>query len=79
MEEELYEILARLCEEPRILNEPELELLDSGLLDSFGLICLLETLEDRYALTLHPTQHPRRAFGTPGEILRLVEDALQKE
>ena len=53
---------------------PDDELLDAGILDSLGLLTLLEALEDR-GVALHPASLPRQALSTARRILAEIERA----
>ena len=53
--------------------DPEFDLVESGLMDSLGLIQLLEKLEDE-GIELAPTRIDRSLLRTPGGIQQLVEE-----
>lgn len=69
--EELYEILESVCGSPNV-RKPDTNLEESGLLDSFALIQLLNELEDR-GIVIHPTQVDRKCFSSAQEILKLCK------
>ena len=69
--EELRALLAEACGTAEA-GKPGTDLLDTGLLDSLGLITLLEGLEDR-GVPLQPTQVPRETFHTAESILTAIE------
>ena len=69
MEEEIKELIAADCG-TRAALEPGVDLLERELLDSLGLIELLEGLED-LGIEIQPTQTPRDAFRTVEGILAL--------
>ena len=62
MEEEIKELIAAACGTREAL-EPGVDLLERELLDSLGLIELLEGLED-LGIEIQSTQTPRDAFRT---------------
>ena len=72
-EPDLLRLTAEVCGEDSI--DPDEELLESGLLDSFGMISLFLALEDRYGLELHPTQFPVERLSTPHSIVQLILEA----
>ena len=72
MEQKITEILAGLCgAEPEEI-EPELELFDEGLLDSFAAIQLVMELEEAFGVSLDMASLPRERIATPVAIAVLV-------
>lgn len=76
MEEQILAMLAEVCDTPEIMTNPQLDLLDSELLDSLALILLLNQLEDEFYLEIQPTQVPRERWRTPASIIHLVKEQL---
>lgn len=72
-ETQVRELIAAACGTRESL-EPGTDLLERGLLDSLGLITLLEDLED-LGIEIQPTQVPREAFRTVDGILALCREA----
>ena len=58
--------------------DPETELLDSGILDSFALIQLFNALEDR-GVALQPTQVRREEMKTPAAIAEAISQRANKD
>lgn len=73
LETQVQELIAAACGTREAL-EPGTDLLERGLLDSLGLITLLEDLED-LGIEIQPTQVPREAFRTVDGILALCREA----
>ena len=73
LETQVRELIAAACGTREAL-EPGTDLLERGLLDSLGLITLLEDLEDR-GIEIQPPQVPREAFRTVDGILALCREA----
>lgn len=73
LEERVLELLAECCGTREAL-EPGVDLLERDLLDSLGMITLLEGLEDM-GVELRPTRLPRDAFHTAESILALCRAA----
>ena len=73
MRKAIFEMLAELCEREDILNDPEMELLDSNVLDSLSLILLLNRIDDEFGIEIQPTQVDFAVFKTPGSIADYVE------
>lgn len=73
LETQVRELITAACGTREAL-EPGTDLLERGLLDSLGLITLLEDLED-LGIEIQPTQVPREAFRTVDGILALCREA----
>lgn len=78
MRKQILQIIAQACGNSRLAEEPDAELLDSGILDSLALITLLTALEDELGVELQPTQLGREVWRTPGSIaLAVLEELAQ--
>lgn len=75
-EQEIAQMIFALCQEPEVLECPDLDLLERQLLDSLDFAQLFEEIEDRYGVEIYPTQYRTDAFATPARISRLVETLL---
>ena len=73
LEERVKALVVEACGTEAAL-EPGTDLLEEELLDSLGLITLLEDLED-LVIEIQPTQAPRDAFRTVESILALCREA----
>ncbi|MGN1132919.1 MAG: D-alanine--poly(phosphoribitol) ligase subunit 2 [Oscillospiraceae bacterium] len=73
---DVTKILYEICEDENVKN-PDYDLIDSGLLDSYAMIELFSDLED-YGIELYPTQIDRERLRTPRSIQELVNEAESK-
>lgn len=73
LETKVLEILAEVCGDRRVVEIPELDLYKENLLDSFGLVQLLEGLEDELGLEIWPTQVKREETATPKAVVEMVK------
>ena len=74
LEQKVRRILVDACGIEEVLQQG-IDLLDSGLLDSLGLISLLDGLED-IGIVIQPTQVDRNEFRTLEGILNLCKKQL---
>lgn len=74
MNEEILELLAEICESDDVKDELDLELFESGLLDSLGFAEFLVELEDQFDIVISPSEVEREDINTPAKILALAED-----
>ncbi len=73
MREEVLDLLAEICEDDVVKEDPETELFESGLLDSLGFAEFLVELEDQCGIVISPSEVERPDINTPEKILALVE------
>ena len=74
LEQKVRRILVDACGSEEVLQQG-IDLLDSGLLDSLGLISLLDGLED-IGIVIQPTQVDRNEFRTLEGIFNLCRKQL---
>lgn len=72
LERRVLALLAQACGDPRVAAEPDLDLYQENLLDSFAWVQLLEGLEDAFGLELWPTQVKPEETATPAKVVALV-------
>lgn len=66
------DLLYELCEDERVYD-PDCELIESGLLDSYAMIELFSALEDE-GIFLQPTRIDRSLLKTPAGIQKLIDE-----
>ena len=64
------EIIIRACGKGEL--ELQTELIDSEILDSFGVITLVSSLEDELGIEIQLSQMEREAWRTPASIIEAV-------
>jgi acyl carrier protein len=74
MEDKIKKILVEVCNNGKVL-EPDIDLIESGLLDSFAFISFLNELED-IGITIYPTQVDKNSFRTVDSIIHLVNSMV---
>lgn len=74
MEEKIREIIAGICGvEPEEI-QPELDLFEEGLLDSFGVIQLILALEETFSVSLEIENIQREQIASPAKIAALIRE-----
>ena len=68
---DIYELLYEICEDENVYN-PDFDLIESGILDSYAFIELFSRLED-YGIEIQPTRIDRNMLRTPSSIIKLIE------
>ena len=72
MEEKILALLAEACGVDRNDLEPDIDLFEEGLLDSFGMISLLVNLEGELGIRVEPTEIERSEIATPALLVSYV-------
>ncbi|MCI8443419.1 MAG: D-alanine--poly(phosphoribitol) ligase subunit 2 [Provencibacterium sp.] len=74
MEQKIAEIIAEICGAGAEEIEPELQLFEEGLLDSFAAIQLVLALEAAFGVSLDMAGLPRERIATPAAIAELIRE-----
>ncbi|MBO4908274.1 MAG: D-alanine--poly(phosphoribitol) ligase subunit DltC [Lachnospiraceae bacterium] len=72
MKEDILEILAELCEDEVVKEEEDVELFESGLLDSMAYLELLMEIETRLGITISPSEVSKDDINTPAKFVEFV-------
>ena len=71
---EIITLLAEICQDDVIKENPDIDLFDTGLLDSFGTVELLVLVEERLGITVPITEFDRDVWNTPNNIAQQLAD-----
>ncbi|MBV7274443.1 D-alanine--poly(phosphoribitol) ligase subunit DltC [Clostridium thailandense] len=72
MEEKILDILESICGVDEVREDRDLDLFESGLLDSLATIELLIELEEKLGVKIEPTEVQREDISTPNKIIEYV-------
>lgn len=67
--EKVLQVIAEVCQDDVVKEELELDLFDSGLIDSFGTVELLFQFDDQLNITVPITEFDRDTWNTPNAIV----------
>lgn len=73
MEEKVLKMLAELCEDDIVMENREVELFESGLVDSLVFAELLFEIEDKFKVIIAPSEVERGDMDTPQKIIDLIK------
>ncbi|MCB6607651.1 D-alanine--poly(phosphoribitol) ligase subunit 2 [[Clostridium] symbiosum] len=76
MEEKVLEMLAELCEDEIVKEKQEVELFETGLLDSLTFAELLFEIENQFGVIIAPSEIERKDINTPQKIIELIKARL---
>ncbi|MDN3015219.1 D-alanine--poly(phosphoribitol) ligase subunit 2 [Neobacillus drentensis] len=71
---EVIALLAEICQDDVVKENPDIDLFTSGLLDSFGTVELLVQAEERFNILIPITEFDRESWNTPNNIANLLAD-----
>lgn len=78
MEEKILEMLAKICEDDIVRENQEIELFETGLLDSLAFAELLYDIEDQFGVIIAPSEIERADIDTPRKIIDLIQGRMQQ-
>ncbi len=67
--EKVLQVIAEVCQDDVVKEELDLDLFDSGLIDSFGTVELLVKFEDQLDINVPITEFDRDTWNTPNAIV----------
>lgn len=72
--EKILDILTEICGTDEIRRNPDIELFEKGLLDSFGTIELFVAIQEQLDIEVAPTEVDREMWATPNKIISYLEE-----
>ncbi|MEC3796392.1 D-alanine--poly(phosphoribitol) ligase subunit 2 [Bacillus velezensis] len=72
--QEVLDVLAEVCQEDAVKENPDIEIFEEGLLDSFGTVELLVAIENRFGITVPITEVDRDEWNTPNNIVNKLTE-----
>lgn len=76
MDEKILNIIAELCEDDKVKSDLDIDLFETGLLDSLAFAELLFNIEDEIGVIIAPSEIERSQINTPRKILSIIKDRL---
>ena len=73
MREEILDMLADICEDDIVKEDLNVDLFETGLLDSLGFVELMVEVEDRFGIPISPTEIEREEVSTPEKVIAYIE------
>lgn len=79
MREEILELLEQICEDDIIYTDPNINLVEEGLMESLDFITLIVELSDTFDISISPAEFSREEMDTPNKIIEIVQNKLENE
>ena len=78
MEERILEILARICDDDIVKQDRDIELFDSGIVDSLDFAEMLVEMEDEFKISIPPTEIDREEINTPNKLIKMIKEKVEE-
>jgi D-alanine--poly(phosphoribitol) ligase subunit 2 len=72
--EQVLEVIAEACEDEIVKENPEIEIFEEGLLDSFGVVNLLMLITEKLGIDVAISEFDRDEWRTPNLIVEKLEE-----
>ncbi|MGG5254395.1 D-alanine--poly(phosphoribitol) ligase subunit 2 [Neobacillus sp. SM06] len=72
--DQVFELLAEICQDEVVKEDPNIDIFETGLLDSFGTVEMLVQIEERFGITVPITEFDRDTWNTPNNIVNQLAD-----
>ena len=76
MKDKIIDIIVKVSYDTKIIEDNNIDLIKSGILDSLGFINLISMLEDEFDIEIQPTQIPSSTWRHVDSIVQLVKEKL---
>ena len=76
MREKLLLMIEELCGDEIVRENPDIDLLEEGLIDSLAYIEFMLWIEEAFGLKMSPSELTREEMATPNRIIAVVEKRL---
>jgi len=77
MDEKILDMLAELAEDEIVKENLDIDLFETGLLDSLAFVELLFRMEDEFDIVISPSEIAREDINTPNKVLQQVKKRVQ--
>ena len=69
----VMDVLERMAGTDQVRQDPDLALFDQGILDSFGMVELMVTLSEAFAVEISPAEIEREQWASPRKSIAYME------
>lgn len=78
MKEKVLDILEELCDDEVVRSNLDIDLFETGLLDSLAFVELLYSFEENFGIIISPSEVQREDISTPNKIINMLNGRIQK-
>lgn len=76
MQEKVLDILANICEDDIVKEDMNVDLFETGLLDSLAFIEMMVQMEEEFNIAIAPSELDRAQVNTPQKLIEMIEKRI---
>ena len=76
MKNKIIELIIKVSYDTSLKEDPDIDLIENGILDSLAFINLMSELEDEFDIEIQPTQIPSEVWRYVDSIVEFVETKI---
>ena len=77
MKDIVLNILANICEDDIVKEDLNVDLFETGLLDSLSFIEMMVEMEDEFGITITPSELDRAQINTPQKLIDMITKRVE--
>ncbi len=78
MKEKVLDILEELCDDSIVKQNLDVDLFETGLLDSLAFVDLSYNFEESFGIIISPSEIQRDDISTPNKIIKILDERIKK-
>lgn len=78
MRDIVLQMLERICGDEIVREDPDINLIEENLMESFDYITLIMELQDVMGVSISPSEFTREEMDTPNKIIDIVISKLEE-
>lgn len=79
MKDEVFDILEEVAETDEFRDDLDMDLFEESILDSLSAIALIVELEDRFKVSLPPSEMERQDWNTANKIAERIQEKVNEK
>ena len=79
MKNKIIELIIKVSYDTSLKEDPDIDLIENGILDSLAFINLMSELEDEFDIEIQPTQIPSEVWRYVDSIVEFVETKMSQK
>ena len=77
MKDKVLDILANICEDDIVKEDLNVDLFETGLLDSLAFIEMMVEMENEFNITITPSELDRAQINTPQKLVDMIAKRIE--
>lgn len=76
LEQQILDLIVDICGDDVVYDERDIDLFEEDLFDSMAAIEFLVDIEDKFGVSIAPTELEREEMNTPNKIIARIEERI---